>query len=915
MQIKKHKITCLDSSPEIAVIGSFYYFYRHTYCLMPTFPATGLATSTTALLASLLNNSPHGVIAYEALRNEAGDIIDYRTIYYNPRVLVITGHTHEEMTTLGLFERAPYARELKEELRKVVEEQCIYDTQQLVPTLNRWFSFENRPLGDGYFTTLQDIHDLKQTEQELEKQNLALKKSIEDTTEQHLLLSSVLNTSPNSISVERAVRDSNGTIVDFQVILINPAALLMAGLSEADVLARRNSELDPAFVSSGMLAAYRAVVETGESHKAEFFVPLLSKHMALSITRMDADHIIVLFDDITQAHLTAKSLQQKNELLDGILRTSESAIMVYEAIPGEQDEPLDFRVILANDAALRTTGCSRQDVVGYPLSAINHQTKESGLWDKYVSVYKTNELFRGKHFYPNLNKWFDATISKLGNGLVATHTDISQIYSATQQIEEQAQLFEGVLANITNGLSVLKVVRDEAGNLHDLLYVCVSQAILTDTGKKREELLNNSMLTLFPGVQQTVYWTAFQAAFTSGEPQHFQYRYDLDGFDNYTDNWVTRLDQDRLISVYSIINEQKKAESFAQQQAAILQTVLDGCQTSIALFEAIRNPAGQIIDFRYLIQNIANARLVGHPQAETTTKTMLEVLPGLKTSGIFDRYVAVTETGVPQQFEQQFTDGTVDGWFDISVVKQDDGIAVAANDHTLLHQTLQHTEQLVIDLQHSNHNLEQFAYIASHDLQEPLRKIQSFGNLLLDQYGDQLPDEGQMMMRRMQMAAERMSQLIRDLLAYSRLTGTQEPFTSVNLLHIIAEIKTDLELVILEKKALITVADDMAQTLPSLSGDPLQLRQLFQNLLSNALKFVRPNVRPQVLISARFVTPEEISATFPNRQKRSCVAIDIADNGIGFDQKYEERIFQLFERLHGRSESQARESAWRSAEK
>ena len=869
---------------------------------MPALRSTTALTSSAALFASLLDKSPHGIIAYEPVRDKAGTIIDYRTIYYNPQVLSITGHNEDELTNQLLFQRAPYARMQEEQLRQVVENQIPYDVQHLIPTTNRWFAFENRPLGNGYFTTLRDIDDLKRTEQQLEKQNIALQRNIEHTARQQTLLNSVLRLSPGAISVEKAIRDEGGRVIDFQVLLINSAALALSNHTEADVLHQSNSQLNPEFISSGLRDQYVAVVETGRPLTMEYFYAPANKLFDLSVTRMDAEHVIVLFTDVTQARLDAEAIRRNNEVLDGVLRTSDSSIIVYEAVHDEATTLQDFRIVLINDAGLQVTNSIRQEVVGMALTTLYPDTKRLGLWHQYVTVYETGEPFRGRHYYPGVDKWFDVTIRKLGDGLVSTLNDITQIYSATRQIEEQARLFEGVLDNITNGLSVLEAVRDEAGELIDVRYVQVSKTVLADTGLTQDQLIGQSMMTLYPGIAQTPYWAAYQAVFSTGEPQHFETHYHYDGFDNYTANWVTRLDENRIISIYSVINDQKKAESIAKQHAAILQNVLNGCQTPIVLFEAIRNAGGQIVDFRYLIQNDANARLVGLPIAETTAKTMLAVLPELKSSGLFDRYVAVVETGQPQHFEQQFTGGVVDGWFTISLVKQDDGIVVAVNDQTLLHNTLQHAEQLVVDLQHSNQNLEHFASIASHDLQEPLRKIQSFGNLLIEQHGNDLPDEGQMMLRRMQSAAGRMSQLIRDLLAYSRLSSEQEPFRPVSLQQIIAEIRSDLELVINEKKARVILHDGFAQTLPTLNGNPVQLRQLFQNLVSNALKFSRPGTSPHVSIEARFITPADVPTTVPNRKKRSWVAIDITDNGIGFDEKYQEQIFQLFERLHGRND-------------
>ncbi|SOD78983.1 PAS domain-containing protein [Spirosoma fluviale] len=860
------------------------------------------SSSSPLLFASLVDHSPNGVIVYEPVHNEMGAIIDYQTVYYNQKALALTGHTHEEMMSLWLFQRAPYAQAQEENLRQVVEKQIPFDIEHIIPGTNRWFSFENRPVGNGYFVTLRDIDDLKQVEIQLEKQNTFLQETIQHTTEQQILLKSVLDTSPNSITVERAIRNANGEIIDFKIELINPAALRLGQYSEIEVLGKSISEFNPEFITSGLMAAYIDVLQTGKPLQTAFFAKPINKHLELSVTRMDADNIIVLFNDITQTRLDAEALRKKNELLDGVLSTSLSSIMVYEAVLDDAGHLADLRVVLTNEASLRASYRTNENIVGRLLTSLNPDTKNTGLWDQYVSVYESGQLFRGKHYFPTLGKWFDATVSKLGDGLVATFNDISHIYSATQQIEEQAQLFEGVLKTMTNGLSVLEAVRDDAGNPVDFRYVCVSATVLRDTGMSSEQLIGQSVLSLFPGTKQTPHWDALCTALQSSQPQHFESHYAFDGLNNYTDNWINRLDANRLISVYVITNERKEAESLAKQRAAILQSVLDGCQTPIILFEAIRDQENQITDFRYLVQNDANARLVSHPIEETQHKTMLEVLPSLKSSGIFDRYTEVVETGQPQRFEQYYRDGSVEGWFDISVVKQDDGIVVVAHDNTLLRKTLQYAEHLVLDLRHSNHNLEQFAYIASHDLQEPLRKIQSFGNLIIDQYGNLLPEDGRMMLKRMQSAADRMSQLIRDLLTYSRLTAEQEAFEPIGFQRILAEILSDLELVIDEKKARIQLPDASVHPSIYFNGNRSQLRQLFQNLLSNALKFIPLNRTPEIIFRVGAVSSDEVPAFVPNRTMRSWVAIDVSDNGIGFDEKYREQIFHLFERLHGRNE-------------
>ncbi|MEZ0610365.1 PAS domain S-box protein [Fibrella sp. WM1] len=206
-------------------------------------------------------------------------------------------------------------------------------------------------------------------------------------------------------------------------------------------------------------------------------------------------------------------------------------------------------------------------------------------------------------------------------------------------------------------------------------------------------------------------------------------------------------------------------------------------------------------------------------------------------------------------------------------------------------------QALVRDLERSNANLQQFAYVASHDLQEPLRKIRSFGNLLIDQYGDQLGD-GNDLLNRMQAAASRMSVLIQDLLTFSRISTRQETATSVDLAQLIDTVLADLELRIQETEAVIDIGP-----LPKVQGDTSQLGQLFQNLLNNALKFNQPSQPPRVQVRAQTMTADQLPADVrPTRPATAYHRIDVIDNGIGFDEKYTDRIFQVFQRLHGRGQ-------------
>jgi PAS domain S-box-containing protein len=206
-------------------------------------------------------------------------------------------------------------------------------------------------------------------------------------------------------------------------------------------------------------------------------------------------------------------------------------------------------------------------------------------------------------------------------------------------------------------------------------------------------------------------------------------------------------------------------------------------------------------------------------------------------------------------------------------------------------------EETVQQLNRSNANLQQFAYVASHDLQEPLRKIRQFGDLLKMRQTSLLGDE-LVYIERMQSAASRMATLIRDLLNFSRISMQGNTSVSVSLNGVVEQVLTTLELTIAETKAEVN-----AEPLPTIEGDSSQLNQLFQNLLGNAIKFRRPSVNPVIQITAHTLQASELPPSVkPARMAKNYYRIDVVDNGIGFDEKYLDRIFQVFQRLHGKSE-------------
>ena len=199
-------------------------------------------------------------------------------------------------------------------------------------------------------------------------------------------------------------------------------------------------------------------------------------------------------------------------------------------------------------------------------------------------------------------------------------------------------------------------------------------------------------------------------------------------------------------------------------------------------------------------------------------------------------------------------------------------------------------------LRRSNLELQEFASVASHDLQEPLRKIQAFGDRLKSKCAEGLGENGRDYLERMQDAARRMQILLHDLLTLSRVTSKAQPFEPVDLKKVVEDVVSDLEVRIEQTRAQVEIG-----RLPTIDADAAQMRQLLQNLISNALKFQRPGGKPEVIISAKVLdnNAESLAGSMPGEE---ICQIMVKDNGIGFDEQYLDRIFQVFQRLHSRSE-------------
>lgn len=336
------------------------------------------------------------------------------------------------------------------------------------------------------------------------------------------------------------------------------------------------------------------------------------------------------------------------------------------------------------------------------------------------------------------------------------------------------------------------------------------------------------------------------------------------------------------------ITEHKQVEEKLQREREFLRMVIDATPSMVFVKD---------LEGRFVLVNKLLAKVYGRSVEEIQGKTDADFNPNEEEVAHFrrdDQEVILTrkEKWIPEE-EVTHSDGEVHWYSTVKVPLINangscDRLLGVATDITDRRDAENALKVYAEKLERSNMELEQFAFIASHDLQEPLRKVKAFGERLSKRLGDQIGEEEKDFLDRMQAASQRMNEMIDALLELSRVNMHGRTFVAVDLNEVAEIVISDLE-----SRIETAGANVMVEKLPSLEADPVQMQQLLQNLLTNSLKYRRPNVSPEIIISGGL--NEE-------KTRPAMAQIIVQDNGVGFDERYAERIFQPFERLVGRSE-------------
>ena len=424
-------------------------------------------------------------------------------------------------------------------------------------------------------------------------------------------------------------------------------------------------------------------------------------------------------------------------------------------------------------------------------------------------------------------------------------------------------------------------------------FLAPNPAMLKSIGIPEEELVGKKMSEIFPGEVAQLREECVRKALNEGQPQVLEDERAGRYFHTIFVPVKVPGKKDTVQAIGRDITEQKKAERAQREAEEKFVAIASSANDAVILMDnegkiAYWNESAEKI-FGYAVQEITGRGLHDILAPQRYYDSFEKGFSKFKLTG---QGAAINKTlelaglrkdGTEFSLELSLSAVQIRGeWNAVGIVKDITERKRAEEEREALFQDL---EEINRKLDESNRELQDFAYIASHDLQEPLRKITAFGSLLQDSLKGKLDEDEEENFTYMTGGAQRMQVMINDLLSYSRLTTKAKPFQKVDLNEVVRDLKgLELATLLEETSGTIHLPDE---PLPSVYGDPSQMHQLLQNLIGNGLKFHREGVAPEITIRT-------------HRAESDMVYVEVEDNGIGIPREYYEQIFTMFKRIHSR---------------
>lgn len=576
-----------------------------------------------------------------------------------------------------------------------------------------------------------------------------------------------------------------------------------------------------------------------------------------------------------------------------------------------------FVVELINDKALEMWGRRREEVLGKPLFEIFPQaTAESRAL--HARIVETGERHIVKEFkatFPRNGRkhtgYFDLIYEPLTDlagkvtGVIIAAHEVTDELMAQKKIRESEE-------RLRLAIELANIGTWDYDPMQDVL-ICSARTVEIFGFAADEIIKMSSVIDIIKGEERDRVLEVIGRAMTAGSDGNYEMEYAVFNRNRKEERTLRvygkalfndRGVADRLIGTVMDITEEKKFKEELEQKVAertyqleeknrelrqqndFVETILDSSVDIMAVFDH---------DLCYVSLNKASYELYKIKKEDIIGKNVLEVFPQVIDSGMYEdlKKALLGETVYNPSYKSKVLNRDFENFYIPLKNQQEEvyGVLAIGHDVSRIVEASRKLEEKNAALLKSNNDLEQFAHVASHDLQEPLRKIQTFSELLAKNIHREA--EAKKYLDKIQFSAARMQTLIRDVLNYSRLSKTEERKTDTDLTQLLENIKVDFELLIEQKKATIIHSE-----LPVIKAIPLQILQLFSNLISNSLKFSRAVPAPVIQVSGRKLDAEEVELYPQLDAALPHILLEFRDNGIGFEPQYAQQIFTIFQRLH-----------------
>ena len=575
---------------------------------------------------------------------------------------------------------------------------------------------------------------------------------------------------------------------------------------------------------------------------------------------------------------------------NSIIENSVDGILILDPVYNSQSSIVDFKITHCNSVGCKLAKFP-EPAVGKTLLQILPHLHDDDQYQLHKKVFETGEPVQFETTFRTDKGeeygWFIVSLQKLDEGVLSRFVDITEKKRNEEKIENQANLLKSILDAGQQSVFALAAVRNNDGEIIDFTISKVNNRFAEMVSLREDEIIGKSYLRLIDISPDNELFKLKCQVLSNGLAIEKEVCYNKHGIESWFNIYIARLGTDGVVQTIVDISESKSDKDR-------LSKIINTSRAGIFVFKPVTDESGEIVDFKFALVNKAIEDFFRVSNSFLKDQLVSEPFPFYKSQGLFDYFKHTYQKNLPNTFDFHF-DEEHDLFFNVRTDKMGNELLVTFTDQTPFKKLEFKLQKSIEELQRSNKSLEEFTSAASHDLKEPIRKINMLLSRLKFRFTNLQENDPFQTFDKLEEATKRMYLLVDDLLEYSHLSHESSDLEEIDLNKKLKRVLEDLDLVIEERQAIIKVG-----AMPVIKGHEQQMQQLFQNLIVNGIKYTPQDAIPEVTITSAMVKGYETGMELSETQANAFYhAITVSDKGIGFNQKDAEKIFRVFERLHG----------------